>query len=109
MMRDDIKQDWLFALRSGRYPETYKTLKDKKGCFCALGVLADTFGDATWTLSVSHDSYTINFKGEWGIGNIPRVMQQEAGLTLHQCDKIIVMTFEGKSHLEIADWIEANL
>lgn len=40
MMKPEIKQKWVQALRSGEYKQCYSCLKFNN-CFCVLGVLCD--------------------------------------------------------------------
>ena len=42
-MKSELKQRWLYALGSGKYPKTKSNLKDSAG-YCCLGVLADIEG-----------------------------------------------------------------
>lgn len=39
-MNQDVKEQWLTALRSGDYPQTQGCLRDDNG-YCCLGVLTD--------------------------------------------------------------------
>ncbi len=50
-MNSDIKQQWLIALRSGKYKQAKAALR-KNDCFCAFGVLCDIFSrqhEVVWT------------------------------------------------------------
>lgn len=42
-----IKSLWMKALRSGKYKQARKRLKNRKGGFCCLGVLCDLHGKET--------------------------------------------------------------
>lgn len=42
-MDTEIKAKWIAALRSGKYQQTQKTLRDATG-YCCLGVLCDVLG-----------------------------------------------------------------
>lgn len=44
-MNKEIKQQWVKALRSGKYEQTKGTLRDEVG-FCCLGVLCDLHAKA---------------------------------------------------------------
>ena len=50
-MNSQIKQKWIDALRSGKYPQAQSKLYSGDG-FCCLGVLCDIYanqvGDITW-------------------------------------------------------------
>jgi hypothetical protein len=41
-MKKSIKKKWLEALRSGKYKQTVRNLKDNNG-YCCLGVLCDVY------------------------------------------------------------------
>lgn len=42
-MKQAIAKRWIKALRSGKYKQTQRVLKDDKG-YCCLGVLSDLYG-----------------------------------------------------------------
>lgn len=42
-----LRQRWIKALRSGKYTQTRRTLKDQDG-FCCLGVLCDVLDPKGW-------------------------------------------------------------
>lgn len=56
-------ENWLGALNSGRYPESYGMLHDADG-FDAMGVLADSAG-AKWKWSKRNDAHYINGGQVW--------------------------------------------
>lgn len=43
-MNQDIKKEWIKALRSGKYKQTTAALKNKQG-LCCLGVLCEIFSE----------------------------------------------------------------
>lgn len=51
-MNQEIKKQWVDALRSGKYKQTQSQLHDRQGGYCCLGVLCDLHAQATggnWT------------------------------------------------------------
>ena len=51
-MNQRIKQQWIEALRSGKYKQTREVLRDNSG-FCCLGVLTDIYlkeHNLSWTV-----------------------------------------------------------
>ena len=50
LTKDQAKnvRDWVAALRSGKYKQTRKRLKDKDGSMCCLGVACDLIAPDDW-------------------------------------------------------------
>lgn len=69
---EEIKQNWLNALKSGKYKQGYTRLRQQGGRYCCLGVLADiTPGlsiDASG-YSSGADSCVYQFLGACGISD----------------------------------------
>jgi hypothetical protein len=59
-MKQEIKEKWVAALRSGEYQQTRSTLRDGTG-FCCLGVLTDIYTKEN-NLDWDHGK---DFKGEY--------------------------------------------
>lgn len=117
-MNQEVKQQWINALRNGEYAQTQRTLKDVNG-FCCLGVLCDLYTKATgngkWTKpeysevsflfeteGESHDQYIPNSVRDWaGLSNCnPRTDMEDPRTELaYKNDK-------GSSFKEIADMLE---
>jgi hypothetical protein len=108
----EFKTKWLEALRSGRYAQGRKQLKDGVG-FCCLGVAVDFHnGREAWTSGLSCAGYP-------PARALPEdVFMVLAGLGPDGWDgrETNIMTYlaemndiQHKSFLQIADWIEENL
>lgn len=57
-MNQEIKKEWVAALRSGEYKQGRKTMRNKKDEFCCLGVLCEVSrrsGIGRWERG--HDAY----------------------------------------------------
>lgn len=83
-MNQEIKNEWLAALRSGEYIQGHGELKTKDGKFCCLGVLCDLYSkknNRPWFLedSAIDDNcsyYTIHGAAE----SLPKEVRVWAGL-----------------------------
>lgn len=63
-MNSEIKQQWLEALRSGKYEQGKGELKTPYGGFCCLGVLCDLYikanpGIMDWAVSPNSDLFRL--------------------------------------------------
>jgi len=104
-MNQEIKTQWIKALRSGKYSQTTETLQDSTG-FCCLGVLCDVIDPTGWNEnshrgSTEYPSSEILVHAEIYEGGSPSegVVGQLADMNDEQ-----QFTF-----LQIADWVEENL
>lgn len=120
-MNKELKQEWVNALRSGKYEQCRDTLKCN-GKFCAIGVLGDI-------LERHEEEFTlfdeVDGEGEfWGwngtFGNfearLPTKLINKYDMTYDDQYFVSNMNdgcgeFRGipRSFTEIADWIEENL
>ena len=109
-MKSSLKQDWLQALRSGRYKQTIGTLKARdngKTAFCCLGVLCDQAG-VKWDTLLG-PVYNCVF-GDCEGTELTAEGRKFLGLTSQQHRKLIEMNDdEHKSFKEIADYIEKHV
>lgn len=117
-MKQEIKDKWLSALRSGEYKQGTLQLRYENN-YCCLGVLCDLYkkehDDASWEA----DSFVENhFKFHDGSlcdnALITSSVMDWAGLTSNNPtildDKALAQLNDaGKSFIEIADIIEKNL
>lgn len=111
-MDPKIKNRWIKALLSGDYEQGKKCLKNKKGQYCCLGVLADVcdklgrknqFDDSKAGSSDGLLSYRLyDFAKEMGL------MNKEDGRSIE--NKLVLMNDEyDSSFKQIAAWIKKNL
>lgn len=81
-MRPDIAERWAAELKSGKYKQTRRHLKDIDG-YCCLGVLCEIYleetGDGNW---IEADYTFQNFvtKSETSSGVLPTVVKDWAGM-----------------------------
>jgi hypothetical protein len=126
-MKQEIKEKWVAALRSGEYRQTRSTLRDETG-FCCLGVLTDLYlkeNDEEWVLINTHYSFDDENLllpqqvQEWAeIDTDPRLSLNEASsairiaLESYQSNippTLAVLNDYGVPFKEIADVIENQL
>jgi hypothetical protein len=105
MMKPDLKEKWLAALRSGDYRQAKTALRTDENEFCCLGVLCDVFDQKQW--SRDEESF-----GDWSFRtpeayDYPDAWTHRAtGLISEQGRYLAEMNDAGKSFADIADWIE---
>lgn len=107
-MKARVKQQWLRALRSGRYKQGQNRLRTNKDGFCCLGVLCDVYNKG---LKRSQWRQTVDFK-EWAFGkameesSLPPAVQRWAGLT---SDDPVLNNPEVEGHSTCASQCNDNL
>ena len=84
-MNQEVKAQWVAALRSGAYEQGRSHLRSTEDKFCCLGVLCDVAveqGLATWQPSMLNpDAFYVAGKGtDRSPALLPVVVQQWAGL-----------------------------
>ena len=108
IMKQELKDQWIAALRSGKYGQgigTMKTIRDNK--FCCLGVLCDTMDSSKWKTDVYDDTIFYFFDDdEDGCdgydGTVPSYILPEWAML-----KLIDLNDkENLNFNQIADWIE---
>jgi hypothetical protein len=106
MINPEFKKEWIGALRSGKYEQGHRTLRDSKGDkFCCLGVACDLFDPSAWVESV--DRY---YSMHGHVSVLPARLSTKIRLTPDQQDDLIRLNDDKKlSFDKIADWIEENL
>lgn len=107
-MKDDIKQEWLNALRSGKYKQGYDVLVGPTQ-HCCLGVLCETQGiskvDNVFQFEIGEEDEPNIY-----IGSLPYSLLDKFGLTKDQQNHLIKMNDDdGRTFDQIADWIDENL
>jgi hypothetical protein len=76
-MHREIAEQWIAALRSGKYEQGRNTLRDGDS-FCCLGVLCDLYG-ATW-IEPGEDAGWICKAGNSETAVLPNEVREWAGL-----------------------------
>lgn len=110
MMNPEVKTKWVTALRSGKYMQTRRKLKDATG-YCCLGVLCVISNKETG-FGLRENQLQI---GTENIGNTIRMwadlpLNQGAYVTIDaETDTLSAHNDQGRTFLQIADAIEAQL
>lgn len=95
-MDAELKSKWIAALRGGGYKQAQFKLRNNHGAYCCLGVLCVVAG-----LPISNDGGGVDPDNDY----IPI----ETIISTERKAELAHMNDSGKSFLEIADYIEANL
>ncbi len=105
-MKAELKAQWVAALRSGQYKQGVGYLHNQ-GCYCCLGVLADTYNPKGWTPIDGWDN-GYQFCGQSSV--LEYYSLNEFGLSSEYQDILIGFNDDTKYTFEqIADWIEQNV
>ncbi len=102
-MKTKIKKELLKALRDPKTKQTTHALQRSDGSMCCLGVLCDIVVDDHWVLAGE-----VYYLGDRSAFPSPGQLAL-AGLRNGEASHLASMNDEGKTFLEIADWIEENL
>ena len=103
-MLEDVKKNWLEALRSGRYLQSRSKLRSESG-FCCLGVLCDILDPDAWTNEI--------FGRKWGPDQLGMVLS-DSMLSNLRIPRSVQSTLTNKNDTghnfnDIADYIEETL
>lgn len=96
-MDKETKEKWTEALRSGKYKQGRRWLRNRDDEFCCLGVLADIVDSCGWS------------DGNFWNGAYFAALPHSILLRDTQLKLMSMNDDEGKSFGEIADYIEENL
>jgi hypothetical protein len=104
-MNAELKQKWVEALRSGKYPQGAIYLRSAKDCFCCIGVLVDVSG-YQWPPPLN-GAYTFGQE----CTTLSPAQQEQFGISYDTTCELISMNDGARqfSFAQIADWIEANI
>jgi hypothetical protein len=98
-----IRNQWVAALRSGEYKQGKHLLRSTGDRYCCFGVLCEVLGQE-WELREGFNTkWSCNGHSGWP----PDVAAEEVGV--EYVDMLVSMNDEGRTFLEIADYIEKNL
>lgn len=110
-MRKKLKDKWIKALRSGKYKQTYGTLRGKVG-FCCLGVLCDIRNPKGWSVPKrnGHNQVYYISKENNCIGMLSSKILKAIQMSQDQMEKLIKLNDSRKHNFKtIAKYIEKNL
>ncbi len=78
-MHQEIAEQWIAALRSGKYEQGQGALRDGDS-FCCLGVLCDLFPGSTWSRTADDTRHACYAGPETETSVLPREVRKWAGL-----------------------------
>lgn len=105
-MKQEYKQPWIDALRSGDYKQG-KTHLHSDSKFCCLGVLCE-INPAVATKTMSLLDFYARYDGD--SAQLTSNLREEFDISETDMDRLMTKNdSDGKSFSEIADWIEQNL
>lgn len=111
-MDQELKTKWVEALRSGKYKQATKVLRDSQsGGFCCLGVLLDISDTGKWAHDhfVTDDGcYTLYGELE-SYGRCFGLLTSQEATLINMNDGSESKGVRPHSFAEIADYIEKNL
>lgn len=119
-MEQEIKENWIAALRNGKYQQGQGVLRSSANTFCCLGVLCDIieplWGDDPQIVSTAigekdtkMDAYSWKPKVFNVAVQLPTDLRTSLGMTFTVENNLIRLNDSGKPFAEIADYIEKNL
>lgn len=83
-MKKEVKDLWVKALRSGKYKQTTKTLKNNEDdAYCCLGVLCDISKQGEWGTHGTHPLYMCGDNLN-DFGELPSAVMYYAGISHSQ-------------------------
>lgn len=103
-----MKQKWVDALRSGKYKQGRRLLKNRDNEFCCLGVLCDLEDNTKW------EKYKTQigpcYKWGYSVGLLPPLIGDKYKISNYHVEKLVSLNDNAHySFNEIADYIEENL
>lgn len=105
-----LKAKWLEALRSGKYKQGQRKLRNQKDEFCCLGVLCDISGQGQWKRGDNSSTYCYYKEWESGYCCLPSFMEEFSGIGAGTEEDLIALNdIDELSFSEIAEWIEENI
>lgn len=112
-MKQDVKAQWLRALRSGAYTQGHNALRnwDEGDMFCCLGVLCDVINPKGWNKPALVDNVReFTYAGTSSDEKLPDALGAVLEISDGQENHLVSMndTLDA-TFREIADWIEDNL
>ena len=104
-----LKAKWLEALRSGRYKQGRRRLRNCKDEFCCLGVLCDISGQGQWRQGDYSSNYCYYKEEESNSYGLPSFMVNVDGARRAGGELVGLNDIDQLSFPRIANWIEKNI
>lgn len=127
-MNQEVKKEWVAALRSGKYSQTSGVLYDGDNAYCCLGVLCDIYAKKMKKKAFIYGDFALGTKntglGQYGL--LPQIVMKWAELNQFATDEydcstdirsgkannaktLASLNDDGMSFEKIADIIEERL
>lgn len=108
-MKKEVAEQWVAALRSGKYEQGISQLKNARGQYCCLGVLCDISGLGVWEAGGAYRTGPDQFR--YGYAVTPKDVATWAGLENPMGNRpgqpsLDCLNDDGIPFSEIADIIE---
>ena len=105
-MKNEVKEKWVAALRSGQYAQCKGKLRTAGNAYCCLGVLADVVEPSKWHAQPSQWG---EINHEWQDGDTMRNIAAECDVPRRLLCELAKKNDAGESFEAIASYIEDNL
>jgi len=108
LSREELRTNWLAALRGKKYKQTQEVLRNESG-FCCLGVLCDIYDSNKWNIDntwVTEYTYGKNHEEV----NLPESIRRAVGIPKNEVSKLVAMNDEDQlSFRKIANYLEKEV
>jgi hypothetical protein len=110
-----IRNRWVKLLRSGKFKQGQRYLRDFDDSYCCLGVLLSAVDSKSWKSVKIKTEYAFQELKEWkhpgraDLDFLTKAFLKKVGMTDEQQRHLAVMNDTGKSFKRIATYIEKNL
>lgn len=106
-MNNNLKNQWVSALRSGEYQQGSNCLRLNNN-FCCLGVLLDIIDNAKW-IDVGDGCFQYEYNGDEFLVGFNERFRKQYKLDILQTSKLAELNDGGDNFHFIASWIERNV
>jgi hypothetical protein len=102
-MKQELKDKWVAALRSGKYKQTRQgKLKNRGGAYCCLGVLCEVM-----EVPSKFDNFYSEYEYDGNTLSLSEKIRKQAGIRQKDANKLVEMNDDTKATFkDIADYIE---
>jgi hypothetical protein len=109
-VNEEVKQQWITALRSGNYPKGRGKLRGVDGTFCCMGVLCDLYDSTRWLVIDGYNVMHYERPNNHPSTHIaPPEIERWAGLHTINQSVLGVLNDASDDFDSVIVWIESNL
>ena len=110
MLTAEQKAKWVAALRSGDYNQGKHMLHNQRdNTFCCLGVLCEVMGYENGSADINGQYVRYKIDDQWHATSLPETVLGEDQDMKHRNHVMRMNDTNGRSFVEIADYIEEHL